>query len=408
MNYIKLAACGLLLSQGLGCGDEEAQPSLPVGLLVPQTGQFQFLEQQISGAVDVARNEINAAGGVLGQNIRVELGDDTSGSDADEVASEVARLASLGVEASLVSSSGGALAAVAASSTTPMLLMSGSSVSPSLTGADTGDLFFRTVSSVAGLPAATAAHIDDEGVTSIIIIRKSPDPVYDAQLPPTVAALESLGVTVVANLTYDHNDTTPVDPTPLLQEVYDEQPDAVYFGSYGPDGILLLQSLDRGQFTGRLFAGSGFQTTEISENVGAAKIESLEVITTVPPTGPGFERFRTAFMDTNGRDVDSFTIIPSATYDAMAVLALAIEAAGSYETSAVRDQLRAVSGPQGMEIEQGEIGQGLDLIRMGMEVNYVGMASTTDFDANGDVPQQYGLFEYTAGNLVFVEALGGV
>lgn len=386
-----------------GCGEDAADDAITVGALVPLTGRLEFLAQILSGGIDVARNEINARGGVLDQPLRVELGDEASGGDEAVVTAEVDRFAASGIQASLVSSSGGAGFAIDAAADKPMLLLSGSAVNPDLS-AEPNDLFFRTVAPVVDLSDASAAYIASEGITTLAMIYVSPDSVYDNQLPRQIARLEELGVTISIDQSYMY-EAGSFDPAPILAQVYSEQPDAIYFGGYAADGTELLQSLDRGQYNGRLFAGSGFQQQEIANNAGAPKVEGLEVITSFAPAGPAFDRFKTAFEDANSINLESFTIIAAGMYDATAVLGLAMHAAGTTDALAVRDQLRNVGSPPGTPIEAGQLAEGFRLLDMGMPINYEGMASSADFDENGDVEESYGLWRFTSGQLTYVRTL---
>jgi branched-chain amino acid transport system substrate-binding protein len=76
-------------------------------------------------------------------------------------------------------------------------------------------------------------------------------------------------------------------------------------------------------------------------------------------------------------------------YDAVYVIALAAEKAGSTDSTAIRDALRDVSNPPGEVANPGVEGftSALELIAAGTGINYSGAASEIDFDAAGDVPQ---------------------
>ena len=89
-------------------------------------------------------------------------------------------------------------------------------------------------------------------------------------------------------------------------------------------------------------------------------------------------------------------------YDAMALMAFAIEAAGSDDSTAIRDALRGVANPPGVEIMAGadEIKRGLELIRSGQDINYQGISGPVDIDDNGDVSGQIEIWRITGGAIV--------
>jgi len=75
------------------------------------------------------------------------------------------------------------------------------------------------------------------------------------------------------------------------------------------------------------------------------------------------------------------------TYDAVYLIALAAETAGSTDPTAIRDALRDVAGPPGEVVAGGPEGyaEGLALIAEGSDIDYAGAAGPVDFDDVGDV-----------------------
>src|SRR4030042_2025330 len=75
------------------------------------------------------------------------------------------------------------------------------------------------------------------------------------------------------------------------------------------------------------------------------------------------------------------------TYDAVILIALAAEAAGSTAPLDIRDALRSIANPGGEVVGLGALGIGnaFDLIRLGVDVDYEGTSGAVDFDGNGDV-----------------------
>ena len=73
------------------------------------------------------------------------------------------------------------------------------------------------------------------------------------------------------------------------------------------------------------------------------------------------------------------------TFDAFAIIALAIEKAGTYDGTAIRDAIRDVSNAPGIKVGPGDLGNALTLIRAGEDIDYEGVAGSQNFDENGDV-----------------------
>ena len=86
------------------------------------------------------------------------------------------------------------------------------------------------------------------------------------------------------------------------------------------------------------------------------------------------------------------------TYDATIALALAAQAAGSLDGPAIRDHLRNIGSPPGQVVlgTSGGVADALRLLAEGREVDYEGVATTLDWDENGDLQRGYiGVWRFT-------------
>ena len=76
----------------------------------------------------------------------------------------------------------------------------------------------------------------------------------------------------------------------------------------------------------------------------------------------------------------------------------AAQAAGSQDGFAIRDHLRVIAGPPGQVVlGSGEgVAEALGLLAEGREIDYEGVASTLDWDENGDLQRGYiGIWRFT-------------
>jgi hypothetical protein len=71
-------------------------------------------------------------------------------------------------------------------------------------------------------------------------------------------------------------------------------------------------------------------------------------------------------------------------------VALAIEKAGEATGTAIWDNIRDVANAPGKEVN--DIGEALQLIREGKDINYQGASGEITFDKNGDVFGEYAIF----------------
>ena len=72
----KVVLSGLALALGLGMSAAQAQVKL--GMAGPITGPSAAMGSQMKNGVEQAVEDINAAGGILGQKITISVGDDVS------------------------------------------------------------------------------------------------------------------------------------------------------------------------------------------------------------------------------------------------------------------------------------------------------------------------------------------
>ena len=87
------------------------------------------------------------------------------------------------------------------------------------------------------------------------------------------------------------------------------------------------------------------------------------------------------------------------TYDATVALALAAQAAGSGDGAAIRDHLREIAGPPGRTVPGTSTGvaDGLSLLAEGQDIDFDGVASTLDWDKNGDLRRGHiGTWRFTS------------
>ena len=87
------------------------------------------------------------------------------------------------------------------------------------------------------------------------------------------------------------------------------------------------------------------------------------------------------------------------TYDATVAIALAVQAAGSVDGTAIRDHLRVVAGAPGKTAIGTPMGvaEALTLLAKGQEIDFDGAANTLDWDENGDLSRGHiGVWRFTS------------
>jgi branched-chain amino acid transport system substrate-binding protein len=341
---LKLIWLFLLTLGASGCAAVAANPpatpadETPIGLgvVTSLSGSLAMFGQAHLQGYDLALQEINDAGGVLGRPVRLLFEDDAS--DPAMAATAVEKLAAI--------------------DQVPLIL---GSYSSSATLLAAGMAERHQVPLI--IPTAAADEITRQGYRWIFRIN-APSAVYietlldflDEVAPPSRLAIvfENTGFgTSVAEaaerqararainvVAYHAYRTGAGDFRPLLAEVKASRPDVVIFVSYLEDAVaLMVQSRELG-FNPGIFAaaGAGFGLPDFPLLAGAAAEFTVSVTQWTPDVGwPGAAAFAGRFQAKYGRLPQYHS---AQAYAALLLAADALSRAGSLEQEAIRQSLQ--------------------------------------------------------------------
>jgi ABC-type branched-subunit amino acid transport system substrate-binding protein len=117
-------------------------------------------------------------------------------------------------------------------------------------------------------------------------------------------------------------------------------------------------------------------------------ITMIQGLTPDPSAGGlAYDEFEKAYVAEYGIDPGIYC---SNSYDALAVVALAMEQAKNATGRAIADSIRDVSNPPGTEVS--DLKEALELIREGKDIDYQGASGKIDFDEHGDVSGTYSVW----------------
>jgi branched-chain amino acid transport system substrate-binding protein len=365
---------------------------LTIGTLLPNTGQLAFLGPPMVQGVAMAIRDINEAGGVLGNDVRLVEGD--SGTDPDVANTTVDRL--LGTEGV------NAIIGAAASGITRQVIdkITGSGVvqcSPSNTALDLRNAgqdgyYFRTAPSDDLQGPALAEIVLQDGHANVAVLVRADE--YGVGFGEAITdALDDGGVNVVYYESYDPN-ATNFDAE--VQGVAAENPDAIVLIGF-EEGIQIIQTMIEegiGPADVQLYIADGLGTGDLGELIDpsnpaiAAGIKGTEP-SAAPETGAAF--FPAAFAEF-APDVDS--LYSAQSYDCAIAIALAAHAAGTADPEAIRDNMESVTNAPGTPCET--FAECKDLLDAGEEINYEGASGPIDFDGSDPSVATYDILEYDA------------
>ncbi len=371
------------------------KPQLRLGVLLSQTGALSQYGPGDTKGAKLAVDQINLAGGVLGQPIILFVEDDQT--DATATVAAATKLISVNHVNAIVGAqfSGGSIptvSSVAKKAFVPMV--SPSATSPALSNLSlTGGYFFRTAPSDAlqGVVAADYLFMNLSYRYVNIIAR---DDSYGRGLAGVVnSKFTALGghvnTTVIIDPTHTNFDTD-------LTTLFSTNPQAVYFVGFPGEGIVVMSNWQAG-----LSSNTGWNRPWIfSEGLKSqafidqlhdpsVNVDVTKILGTAPvsPFGAIYDSFVAQYKANNSGQTP--VLYADYTYDAVYLIALAAQKAGSVNGTAIRDQLRAVSEAPGTVIKPGQWATALSALGAGGDVNWEGAAGSEDFDANGDVRGSY-------------------
>ncbi len=369
MRKLLLASTAVAFGAGAAAADD-----ITFGVLLGFTGPIESVTPHMADSAEMAWQEINDAGGLLdGQMIGWTRADSTcldasaAQAAAERLISSDGAVAIMGADCSGVTMA--VLQNVAMSAGVPMI--SPSATSPAFTTTDSNGLFFRTSPSDARQGAVLAGIAMDRGFDTVAVTYTNND--YGAGFANSfIENFEAAGGTVTISV--PHEDARG-DYSAEVGTLASAGGDAlVILGYTDGGGAMLRTAWELGAFD-QFFIGDGMFGQELIEATGEA-IEGT--VGTLPGVeGPGADAFAALGEANNVVTDSSFT---GESYDAAALLALAIEAAGEATPEGIAANILNVANAPGEEILPGELARGLEILREGGEINYIG---ATDVDLVG-------------------------
>lgn len=405
--------CVLGLGLGLvACGGDDKKPGgsaageLKIGTLHAQTGNLGTYGGPINQGIDLAIKEINAAGGVLGKQLRAIHKDD--GSDATRAQMAATQLVDqdrvVGIIGALAS--GGSVKVLEVTTPRSIPQISAASTSPALTGT-AADNFFRTVPSDAQQAVVLANRAQAAGLSKVAILYVAGP--YGEGLANAFERKFMMTGSVTSKTEFMENQAAYTNE---VRASLAGQPDAVLLVGYPEDGVKIFQEAKAQGATAaiRWLLPDGLKDQSFIDNLNTAKDLAEAAIGTAPGASDDpadiahAMTFKAAFTAAYAKDPGTYV---DTGYDAMYVLALAIQKAGSEDPASIVAQIVGVTSADvaagAVEVGPGEWAKAREALTMGKSVNYQGAGGRLDMDMFGDPSGVYTVWTVTGGRLTDVE-----
>jgi branched-chain amino acid transport system substrate-binding protein len=329
MNKVLLGAFALLF---VGFGGPALAQDIAIGAAGPMTGGQATFGRQMTDGARQAIADINAAGGVLGKKLRLEIGDDAC--DPKQARSVAEKLSGMGVAV--------VFGHYCSSSSIPAsdAYLDGGVLQ--ITPASTNPLFtergmwntFRTCGRDDQQGSFAAAYLAKNFRDKNIAIINDKTTYGKGLADEAKRALNAAGVTEKLNESYNQGDK---DFTALVSKLKRNNIDIVYDGGYHQEaGLIVRQMRDQGLKT-ILMAGDALVSREFASITGPAGDGVLFTFPPDPRKRPTAAAIVKKFKD-NGIDPEGYVLY---TYAAVQVWAQAAAKAGTTDPQKVAAAMRA-------------------------------------------------------------------
>ncbi len=329
--FTGLFAAALALSAGRAGAAE-----IKVAIMGPITGQYAAFGEQLTRGGEMAVKDINAKGGVLGQQLKLLIGDDAcDGEQARTVASQMADKGVIFIDGHYCS--GSSIPASAVYAENGMLQISPGSTNPKLTD-DAAAKGWNDIFRICGRDDAQgrvagryiAAHFKGKAIA--ILHDKSP---YGKGLADeTQKAMNAAGLKEVM---FEATNPDDQDYSALITRMKQAGVALIYLGGYHTEAGLLVRQARQQGLQAVLMAGDAMATDQFWNITGAAGEGTLMTFPPEPSELPTAQAVVAEFK-ASGYEPEGYTLF---TYAAMQVFASAAERTKSLKIDDLSKALHA-------------------------------------------------------------------
>lgn len=382
------AATALMTGTAFAAGHAK---EVKIGVILGFTGPLESITPAMGAGAELAMAEVSDSGALLdGAKVTSIRGDSTC-IDAGAATSAAERLiTSDKVSAIMGADCSGVTGAILQNAARPngVVMISPSATSPGLSTAEDDGLFFRTAPSDARQGVIMTEILQDRGINEVAVTYTNND--YGKGLADAFqAAFEEAGGTVTISTSHEDGKADYSAEVGALASAGGETLVVAGYVDQGGSGIV-RSSIDTGAFDTFYFP-DGMVGEKLNENFGAELNGSYGAYPGTDSEGAAkfVELAKAAGFDGTG------AFAPES-YDAAALIMLAMQAANSMDSADYKDKVMDVANAPGEKIYPGELAKALELIKNGQDVDYEG-ASAVELIGPGESAGNYQEIEFADG-----------
>lgn len=355
---------------------------IKLGVIYGFTGPIESLTGPMAAGAELAMKEVTDSGMLLdGSSVSAVRADSTCIDSAAATAAAERLVTADKVNAIIGADCSGVTGAILqnVARANGIVMISPSATSPALSTAEDDGLFFRTSPSDAREGQVMTDILMEEGIKSVALTYTNND--YGKGLADAfISSFEAAGGSITVNISHEDGKA-------------DYSSEVGTLASAGGDILVVAGYLDqggRGIIEGSLDSGAWDRFVLPGGMIG-------DNILTI---GDGLNGSFGQIAGTDGAGMKTFASMAEAagfdgtspytpeSYDAAALVMFAMQAAGSSASGDLKDHIFDVANAPGEQIFPGELAKGLQILKDGGEIDYVG-ASSVEMIGNGESAGNY-------------------
>ncbi len=351
-----------------------------IGVFLGFTGPLESLVLHMGPGAEAAIDEVSNSGKFMNGKKVISVRADTTCIDSGAATAAAERLITSDKVNGIV---GGDCSGVTTAALTNvampngMVMISPSATSPALSTLEDNGLFFRTSPSDSRQGDVMTSILLERGYKSIALTYVNVD--YGQGLADAfTTAYEAAGGEITISVPHEDN---KADYSAEVGALAAAGGDVLVVAGYLDNGGrgMIQASLDSGAFD-TFVLPDGMVGASLPEAIGSDLNGSFGQVPGVDPNK--------SFVSIAGDNFDPTSPFAAESYDAAALMLLAMQSANSLDPAEYKNKVFDVANAPGEKIYPGELGKALDILSSGGEIDYVG-ASAVELIGNGESAGSY-------------------
>jgi len=376
---------------------------ITLGVVMELTGTAGEYGQAAAKSVEMAFRDLNDAGGARGCRLVPDIKDSQGQATvAIDAANQLVQLKKVPVIIGSIASSTTIPILTSVAGPAKVLQISPAASSPKLTllarDGKANGMFFRTVTSDALQGSVAAKFAIDRGMRRLAVIYVNND--FGVGLYSEFArAFKALGGVVTTGTAYEERQSSyAAEITSTLAS----PTEGLYLISTPVEGAAIARAWISQGGPRRFLLNDGLNSTAFITAVGAKYLNDAYGTSSGTTASPSTRYFAEQYQAY--AHIDPSSPAADRAYDAGAIIGLALAAADSMQSNAIRAAIFKVTDPKGTAIHAGsqEFSRALGLLREGKPIRYEGVIGPVVFDAFGDISGPFRLWKLEAGTVTTV------